>query len=52
MKNPFISNETRAASSVLFDEPGPIAQRRTRIFNIAALIVFPISPLSVPPVRG
>lgn len=39
MKNPFISNETRGTSSVLFDEPGPVAQRRTRIFNIAALVV-------------
>ena len=40
MKNPFISNDTRTASSVLFDEPGPIAQRRIRIFNIAAVVAF------------
>ena len=40
MKNPFISDETRATSSVLFDEPGPIAQRRIRIFNIAAVVLF------------
>ena len=52
MKNPFISNETRAASSVLFDEPGPIAQRRTRIFNIAALVVFAIFAVYVLIVMG
>lgn len=52
MKNPFISNETRATSSVLFDEPGPIAQRRTRIFNIAALVVFAIFAVYVLTVMG
>lgn len=52
MKNPFISNETRAASSVLFDEPGPIAQRRTRIFNITSLILFAIFAVYVLTVMG
>ena len=52
MKNPFISNETRGTSSVLFDEPGPVAQRRTRIFNIAALVVFAIFAVYVLTVMG
>ena len=52
MKNPFISNDTRAASSVLFDEPGPIAQRRIRIFNIAAVVLFALFAVYVLTVMG
>ena len=52
MKNPFISDETRATSSVLFDEPGPIAQRRIRIFNIAAVVLFALFAVYVLTVMG
>ena len=52
MKNPFISNDTRAASSVLFDEPGSIAQRRIRIFNIAAVVLFALFAVYVLTVMG
>ena len=43
---------TRAASSVLFDEPGPIAQRRIRIFNIAAVVLFALFAVYVLTVMG
>ena len=52
MKNPFISNDTRATSSVLFDEPGPIAQRRIRIFNIVAVVLFALFAVYVLTVMG
>ena len=52
MKNPFISNDTRAASSVLFDEPGSFEQRLIIIFNIAAVVLFALFAVYVLTVMG
>ena len=36
----FFNSDVTTSTTVLFDAPGPRAKARTRVFNIAAILVF------------